>query len=124
MYIFPHLNGHWLKHSVSLQTHFCPKETRHLNVPELLGALNAIMECQNPTTDLYRFVGTMKLFNNPNDPSQITAKISLGFENVLLRGARLKDTEFIYGNHTFRSWRILNAQVATKVIFPWCIPLH
>lgn len=43
-------------------------------------------------------MGTLRIFTEGfhNSPSSIT-KVSLGLENTLLRGARLKDTEFIYG---------------------------
>ena len=77
------------------QTHYGPKETRDLKTAELLTTLSACIECQNPTTDLYKFVGTLKLL--AGEPSQVVSRVSLGSENVLLRGARLKDTEFIFG---------------------------
>ena len=76
-----------------VQTHYSPKETRLLKTPEELSYFSACIECQNPTPDLYKFMGTLKVF----DGERIAAKVSLGLENTLLRGARLKDTEFIHG---------------------------
>lgn len=87
-----------------LQTHYSPKETRELKSAEQLSAFSACIECQNPTPDLYKFVGTLKIFNidaDNNESPQVITKVSLGLENTLLRGARLKDTEFIYGSHIF-----------------------
>jgi hypothetical protein len=44
-------------------------------------------------------MGTLKIFGDADiDNPQLLTKVSLGLENTLLRGARLKDTEFIYGD--------------------------
>lgn len=44
-------------------------------------------------------MGTLKVFGDADIESpQLLTKVSLGLENTLLRGARLKDTEFIYGD--------------------------
>lgn len=81
------------------QTHYCPKETRQLKTTEQLSAFSACIECQNPTPDLYKFMGTLKIFGDADiENPQLLTKVSLGLENTLLRGARLKDTEFIYGD--------------------------
>lgn len=83
-----------------LQTHYSPKETRQLKTTEMLSAFSACIECQNPTPDLYKFTGTLKIFSEgSNNSPQVIMKVSLGLENTLLRGARLKDTEFIYGTN-------------------------
>ena len=80
------------------QTHYSPKETRDLKSTEELSAFSACIECQNPTPDLYKFIGTLKIFSEGSvDCPPVMTKVSLGLENALLRGCRLKDTEFIYG---------------------------
>ncbi len=44
-------------------------------------------------------MGTLKIFGDSDiENPQLLTKVSLGLENTLLRGARLKDTEFIYGD--------------------------
>ena len=56
--------------------------------------LCAKIECQQPIADLYKFVGVIDIFEpNSND----TCKKPLTAENLLLRGATLKNTEFVYG---------------------------
>lgn len=72
-----------------------------MKTPEELSSFSAMVECQHPTADLYKFMGALKIFKDDQDANQaprITAKVSLAIENTLLRGARLKDTEFVYGN--------------------------
>lgn len=51
-------------------------------------------------------MGTLKVFGDADIESpQLLTKVSLGLENTLLRGARLKDTEFIYGDpFVFSDW--------------------
>lgn len=55
--------------------------------------LTAFIECQQPIADLYSFVGNMTIVK---DTGEHIVK-PLGPEHVLLRGARLKNTAFIYG---------------------------
>lgn len=44
-------------------------------------------------------MGTLKIFGDADiENPQLMTKVSLGLENTLFRGARLKDTEFIYGD--------------------------
>ena len=79
----------------------CPKLTRDLNDPQKLDRLRAHIECQQPTVNLYQFVGTLTVYranfevqNSEDDKGGVT---SLGLDNLLLRGARLKDTDYVYG---------------------------
>ena len=68
--------------------------TRQLNDPEKLDELRAHIEYQEPTVNLYQFVGTMTGYTNGQERTTTT---SLGLDNILLRGCRLKDTNFVYG---------------------------
>lgn len=77
-----------------------PKLTRDLDDPTKLNGLRAHIECQQPTVNLYQFVGTLTVYRtdsgpNTSDPNQEVT--SLGLDNLLLRGARLKDTDYVYG---------------------------
>ncbi|XP_053284176.1 phospholipid-transporting ATPase IG isoform X2 [Pleuronectes platessa] len=68
----------------------------HYTVPDIekdLDSLNATIECEQPQPDLYKFVGRMHLYTNNQEP----AVRSLGPENLLLKGATLKNTQRIFG---------------------------
>uniref|UniRef100_A0A3P8UIU5 Phospholipid-transporting ATPase n=1 Tax=Cynoglossus semilaevis TaxID=244447 RepID=A0A3P8UIU5_CYNSE len=68
----------------------------HYAVPDVdpaLKSLSASIECERPQPDLYKFVGRMHIYTKNNQP---TVR-SLGPENLLLKGAILKNTQTIYG---------------------------
>nr|XP_033488844.1 phospholipid-transporting ATPase 11C [Epinephelus lanceolatus] len=68
----------------------------HYTVPDTekdLESLNATIECEQPQPDLYKFVGRMHIYKNDQEP----AVRSLGPENLLLKGATLKNTQKICG---------------------------
>ena len=99
MYLFDMINC-WLimiivVDIVSFQTHFCVPETREFQRESDFTKLCATIECQQPIPDLYKFIGRITVYNNSDSVLK-----SLGPENVLLRGARLKNTPYIYGNQT------------------------
>ncbi|XP_038049880.1 probable phospholipid-transporting ATPase IF isoform X2 [Patiria miniata] len=68
-------------------------DTALLQDEEGLDALSAMVECEQPQPDLYKFIGRMSFYS----PSQQPTVKSLSAENVLLRGSRLKNTHFVYG---------------------------
>lgn len=76
----------------NLKTHFCIPDTKAYQTDEDFGYLQAVIECQQPIPDLYKFVGRMTVYGQGERVVR-----SLGPENVLLRGARLKNTPYIYG---------------------------
>ncbi|XP_029702916.1 phospholipid-transporting ATPase 11C isoform X3 [Takifugu rubripes] len=68
----------------------------HYTVPDTekdLESLNATIECEQPQPDLYKFVGRMHIDKNDQEP----VVRSLGPENLLLKGATLKNTQKICG---------------------------
>ncbi|XP_018598718.1 phospholipid-transporting ATPase IG-like isoform X1 [Scleropages formosus] len=68
----------------------------HYTVPDTVKdveSLHATIECEQPQPDLYKFVGRMHIRRD----GQETAVRSLGPENLLLKGATLKNTKKIYG---------------------------
>eukprot|EP00064_Thunnus_orientalis_P002095 superscaffoldBa00000145_g2102 len=68
----------------------------HYTVPDTekdLESLNATIECEQPQPDLYKFVGRMHIYKSNQEP----AVRSLGPENLLLKGATLKNTKKICG---------------------------
>lgn len=49
------------------------------------------INCLKPNSNLYQFDGFIDLFNNENEKSELTGR------NLLVRGARLKSTKWVYG---------------------------
>lgn len=94
-----------------IQVKLCPKLTRELTEPDLLDGLRAHMEYQQPTVNLYQFVGTLTVY--PDDQDE-TVTTSLGLDNVLLRGCRLKDTDHVYG-------KVLKIHKYASCVEPSCI---
>jgi hypothetical protein len=94
-----------IKHSIHVteylflyfQTHCCLAETKRCVHEDDFQKLTAFIECEQPIPDLYSFVGNLNIVR---DNGERIVK-PLGPENVLLRGARLKNTPFIYGKKSF-----------------------
>jgi magnesium-transporting ATPase (P-type) len=63
-----------------------PETMKMTTVPQL-SRLNGTIVCQAPNNQLYKFIGKIEL--DKQYPIEV--------ENILLRGAMLKNTEFIYG---------------------------
>uniref|UniRef100_A0A4W5NN44 Phospholipid-transporting ATPase n=1 Tax=Hucho hucho TaxID=62062 RepID=A0A4W5NN44_9TELE len=83
-----HITTTSLDGETNLKTHYSVPETLVSQSVSRLEALHAVVECQQPDADLYRY-GILLCcicFIRP-----------LGPENLLLRGARLKNTKEIYG---------------------------
>ncbi|XP_027444830.2 probable phospholipid-transporting ATPase IH isoform X4 [Zalophus californianus] len=75
------------------QTHYAVQDTKGFHTAEDIDGLHATIECEQPQPDLYKFVGRINVYNDRNDP----VVRPLGSENLLLRGATLKNTEKIFG---------------------------
>ncbi|XP_063288057.1 phospholipid-transporting ATPase IG isoform X2 [Pelobates fuscus] len=76
----------------NFKTYYAVRETAALSTAEAFDTLSATIECEQPQPDLYKFVGVMNTYTNQDmKPS------SLGPENLLLKGATLKNTKKIYG---------------------------
>lgn len=75
------------------QTFVCVPDTRYLQTVDSFNNFYATIECQQPITDLYKFVGRIVIDKNRNE--LVTRPLTA--ENVLLRGARLKNTPFVFG---------------------------
>ncbi|XP_074491180.1 phospholipid-transporting ATPase IF isoform X1 [Sebastes fasciatus] len=87
-----HITTASLDGETNLKTHFSVAETAVCQSVSQLEALQAVVECQQPEADLYRFVGRITV-------TQLEEEIvrPLGPESLLLRGARLKNTKEIFG---------------------------
>lgn len=75
----------------NLKVRECLDVTKSLQSPEMLRGLRGVIECEKPNSDLYEFIGTLKL------DGADSAGYSLGPDNLLVRGSRLQNTSFIYG---------------------------
>uniref|UniRef100_A0AAX7UHS9 Phospholipid-transporting ATPase n=1 Tax=Astatotilapia calliptera TaxID=8154 RepID=A0AAX7UHS9_ASTCA len=83
-----HITTASLDGETNLKTHYSVAETSVCQSVSQLEALQAVVECQQPEPDLYRYrcIFLLFVFVRP-----------LGPENLLLRGARLKNTKEIFG---------------------------
>ncbi|XP_035996732.1 probable phospholipid-transporting ATPase IF isoform X2 [Fundulus heteroclitus] len=87
-----HITTASLDGETNLKTHFSVPETSVCQSVSQLEALKAVVECQQPEADLYRFVGRVTITQHEEEIVR-----PLGPENLLLRGARLKNTKEIFG---------------------------
>ncbi|XP_077408195.1 phospholipid-transporting ATPase IH isoform X2 [Vanacampus margaritifer] len=75
----------------SHKTYYAVQDTKAYNAEKEVDTIHATIECEQPQPDLYKFVGRINIYMN-NEP----VARPLGSENLLLRGATLKNTEYIY----------------------------
>uniref|UniRef100_K7GGJ0 Phospholipid-transporting ATPase n=1 Tax=Pelodiscus sinensis TaxID=13735 RepID=K7GGJ0_PELSI len=77
----------------SHKTYCAVQDTKAFHNEQDIDALHATIECEQPQPDLYKFVGRINVYHDSNEP----IVRPLGSENLLLRGATLKNTERIFG---------------------------
>ncbi|XP_019380399.1 PREDICTED: probable phospholipid-transporting ATPase IH isoform X2 [Gavialis gangeticus] len=77
----------------SHKTYCAVQDTKAFRTEQEIDALHATIECEQPQPDLYKFVGRINVYHDRNEP----IARPLGSENLLLRGATLKNTEKIFG---------------------------
>ena len=80
-------------HCLFFQVFSAPAATRQLRQPHELQNLQAVIECENPNPDLGRYVGRIKV----KEPDGRVSVYPLGPENIVWRGTRLKNTDFVFG---------------------------
>ncbi|XP_062865435.1 phospholipid-transporting ATPase IH isoform X2 [Trichomycterus rosablanca] len=76
----------------SHKTYYAVQDTKAFNTEREVDTLQATIECEQPQPDLYKFVGRINIYLDRDEP----IARPLGSENLLLRGATLKNTDFIY----------------------------
>ncbi|KAG7160851.1 phospholipid-transporting ATPase IF-like 2, partial [Homarus americanus] len=79
----------------NLKTFLCPDESQYLTCVDDLWKMRAVIECQLPHANLYDFKGKMEVYRGSGLPT--TA--SLNTDNLLPRGARLKNTSTVSMNN-------------------------
>ncbi|XP_074864274.1 phospholipid-transporting ATPase IG isoform X1 [Carettochelys insculpta] len=77
----------------NFKTHYAVRDTAALRTDDDIDTLTATIECEQPQPDLYKFVGRINIYRSNQEP----VARSLGPENLLLKGATLKNTKKIYG---------------------------
>ncbi|XP_032647737.1 phospholipid-transporting ATPase IH isoform X1 [Chelonoidis abingdonii] len=77
----------------SHKTYYAVQDTKAFHNEQDIDALHATIECEQPQPDLYKFAGRINVYHDRNEP----IARPLGSENLLLRGATLKNTERIFG---------------------------
>ncbi|XP_066475089.1 phospholipid-transporting ATPase IH isoform X2 [Tiliqua scincoides] len=77
----------------SQKTYYAVQDTKAFQNEQDIDALHATVECEQPQPDLYKFVGRINVYHDSNEP----VARPLGSENLLLRGATLKNTGKIFG---------------------------
>ncbi|TRY92634.1 hypothetical protein DNTS_007692 [Danionella cerebrum] len=76
----------------SHKTYYAVQDTKAFSTAEEVDTLHATIECEQPQPDLYKFVGRINIYLDRDEP----IARPLGSENLLLRGATLKNTEYIH----------------------------
>ncbi|XP_078736142.1 phospholipid-transporting ATPase IF-like isoform X3 [Lampetra fluviatilis] len=89
-----HVTTASLDGETNLKTHTALLDTARLQSLLQLSELHATIECEQPQPDLYRFVGRMVIHLEDTEQDVVRP---LGQENLLLRGARLKNTDELFG---------------------------
>ena len=83
--------------------HYCKSD-------QALTYFKGAVSCENPSDKIYQFDGVMHIGDN---------QISLNYENFVLRGASLKNTDWIYGLVTYpgHDTRIMRNSCGAQVKF-------
>ncbi|XP_024937348.1 probable phospholipid-transporting ATPase IF isoform X3 [Cephus cinctus] len=75
----------------NLKTLYVPRVVSSISITDIV-SMEAVVTCQHPIPNLYTFHGKIEVTHNNE---QLNGFLTI--DNVLLRGARLKDTEFVIG---------------------------
>ncbi|XP_043667422.1 phospholipid-transporting ATPase IF-like isoform X2 [Vespula pensylvanica] len=77
----------------NLKSVHIPKIVSTMSLQEI-ASMQATVTCQTPMADLYTFHGKIEIKNNSNE---VTTSGFLTIDNMLLRGAILRDTDYVIG---------------------------
>ncbi|XP_038123447.1 probable phospholipid-transporting ATPase IH isoform X2 [Cyprinodon tularosa] len=76
----------------SHKTYHAVQDTKAYKTEEEVNCIHATIDCEQPQPDLYKFRGNINIYMGSEPVSR-----SLASQNLLLRGATLKNTQYIYG---------------------------
>ena len=86
-------HAHIILSETNLKIKQASPQTSHLTSPHLVTALHGNLRSEHPNNSLYTFEGTMELSGNMGIPKTIP----LGPDQMLLRGAQIRNTPWSYG---------------------------
>lgn len=72
-------------------------QTSHLTSPQLVTALHGALRSEQPNNSLYTYEATLDLVTDLGVPKQVP----LGPDQLLLRGAQIRNTPWAYGLAVF-----------------------
>eukprot|EP00736_Rhodelphis_marinus_P009053 Rmarinus@m.19911 len=76
-------------------------ETFQFRTSDQLLNMRGVIECEHPNNRLYKFDGSLELHGTGAEPDPERGagghKLALGPDQLLLRGSKLRNTQFIYG---------------------------
>ena len=68
-------------------------QTSNLTSPHLVTSLHGTLRSEHPNNSLYTYEGTLELVSSGGNPKQVP----LGPDQLLLRGAQIRNTPWAYG---------------------------
>jgi len=68
-------------------------QTSSFTSPELVNHLRGFLRSEHPNNSLYTYEGTLELITDQGTPRQVP----LGPDQILLRGAQIRNTPWTYG---------------------------
>jgi phospholipid-transporting ATPase len=86
-----------LERETNLKIKQASTHTSSLTSPGLVTSLHGSLRSEQPNNSLYTFEGTMDLITSAGFPKQVP----LGPDQMLLRGAQIRNTPWVYGLAVF-----------------------
>lgn len=95
-HLFPYVNS-CLARETNLKIKQASPHTSSLTSPGLVASLHGSLRSEQPNNSLYTYEGTIDLITSSGFPKQIP----IGPDQMLLRGAQLRNTTWVYGLTVF-----------------------
>jgi phospholipid-transporting ATPase len=89
-------------------------QTSNLTSPSLVTALHGTLRSEHPNSSLYTYEGSLDLVTSAGFPKQVP----LGPDQMLLRGAQIRNTPWAYGLVVFTGHETKLMRNATWVALP------
>ncbi|KAF8200726.1 calcium transporting ATPase [Pholiota molesta] len=89
--------SNWMGNETNLKIKQASPHTAPLTNPSLINSLHGSLRSEHPNNSLYTYEGTLDLITDGGMPKQVP----LGPDQVLLRGAQLRNTQWVYGLTVF-----------------------
>jgi len=90
-------------------------QTSSFTSPELVNHLRGFLRSEHPNNSLYTYEGTLELITDQGTPRQVP----LGPDQILLRGAQIRNTPWTYGLTIFTGHETKLMRNATLVLSSW-----